>query len=60
MTKWNQYKVNLLYNLVMTNISEILCIGNELLSGTVVNTNAQWISKRITNIGGLIKRSDRR
>ena len=40
----------------MTNISEILCIGNELLSGTVVNTNAQWISKRITNIGGLIKR----
>src|SRR5690349_24877684 len=40
----------------MTNISEILCIGNELLSGTVVNTNAQWISKKITNIGGLIKR----
>src|SRR3954462_7209735 len=56
MTRWNQYKVNLLYNFGMTNISEILCIGNELLSGTVVNTNAQWISKRITNIGGLIKR----
>lgn len=40
----------------MTNISEILCIGNELLSGTVVNTNAQWISKRITDAGGLVKR----
>lgn len=40
----------------MTNISEILCIGNELLSGTVVNTNAQWISKKITDAGGLVKR----
>lgn len=40
----------------MTNISEILTIGNELLSGTVVNTNAQWISKRITDAGGLVKR----
>ena len=36
----------------MTDISEILCIGNELLSGTIVNTNAQWISKRITEAGG--------
>lgn len=40
----------------MTDISEILCIGNELLSGTIVNTNAQWISKRITEAGGAVRR----
>ena len=40
----------------MTDISEILCIGNELLSGTIVNTNAQWISKRITEAGGVVRR----
>jgi len=25
--------------------SEILCIGNELLSGITVNTNAHWLTK---------------
>ncbi|HEY7571877.1 MAG TPA: molybdopterin-binding protein [Nitrososphaeraceae archaeon] len=40
----------------MNNISEILCIGNELLLGTVQNTNAQWISKRIADAGGIITR----
>jgi len=35
---------------------EILCIGNELLSGITLNTNAHWISKRITNIGGFVRR----
>ena len=35
---------------------EILCIGNELLSGITLNTNAHWISKRISNIGGFVRR----
>jgi len=30
---------------------EIICIGNELLIGKVVNTNAQWLAKRITTFG---------
>lgn len=42
--------------IILTDISEILCIGNELLSGTIVNTNAQWISKRITEAGGVVRR----
>ena len=40
----------------MKNSSEILCIGNELLLGTVLNTNAQWISKRIADAGGVVTR----
>src|SRR5678815_5985649 len=35
---------------------EIICIGNELLSGITLNTNAHWISKRITKIGGFVRR----
>lgn len=35
---------------------EILCIGNELLSGITLNTNAHWISKKITKIGGFVRR----
>ena len=35
---------------------ELLSIGNELLSGTIANTNAQWISSKITQAGGLVKR----
>ena len=35
---------------------EILNIGNEILSGRVVNTNATWIGKEITKLGGRIKR----
>jgi nicotinamide-nucleotide amidase len=30
---------------------EIICIGNELLIGKVVNTNAQWLAKRVTTLG---------
>jgi molybdopterin-biosynthesis enzyme MoeA-like protein len=30
---------------------EILCIGNELLSGITVNTNAHWLSQKITESG---------
>ena len=35
---------------------EVLCVGNELLSGITLNTNAHWISKRITKIGGFVRR----
>ncbi len=30
---------------------EIICIGNELLIGKVVNTNASWLAKRVTTLG---------
>ena len=40
----------------MTITFEILCIGNEILSGTIVNTNAYWLSKIITQAGGYVKR----
>jgi len=30
---------------------EILCVGNELLIGKVVNTNSHWLAKRITILG---------
>ncbi len=30
---------------------EIICVGNELLIGKTLNTNAQWLAKRITNLG---------
>jgi nicotinamide-nucleotide amidase len=35
---------------------ELLFIGNELLAGTIANTNAQWISSKISQAGGLVKR----
>jgi nicotinamide-nucleotide amidase len=35
---------------------ELLSIGDELLSGTIANKNAQWISSKITKAGGLVKR----
>ena len=37
-------------------IVEILCIGNELLSGITLNTNAHWLSRKITKIGGYVRR----
>ena len=30
---------------------EIICVGNELLIGKTLNTNAQWLTKRITTMG---------
>lgn len=30
---------------------EIICIGNELLIGKILNTNAQWLAKRVTTLG---------
>lgn len=35
---------------------ETVCVGNELLIGKISNTNAQWISKRATVLGILVKR----
>ncbi|MHA1586226.1 MAG: molybdopterin-binding protein [Candidatus Heimdallarchaeota archaeon] len=35
---------------------EIICFGNELLIGKTVNTNANWLGKRISTLGGLVSR----
>jgi molybdenum cofactor synthesis domain-containing protein len=40
----------------MTVDMEIVCVGNELLIGKVVNTNASWIGKRATSLGVKVKR----
>jgi nicotinamide-nucleotide amidase len=37
-------------------IVEILCIGDELLSGITLNTNAHWLCSEITNVGGVVRR----
>ena len=36
--------------------AELLCIGNELLIGKTTNTNATWLSDRITRLGGDVTR----
>ncbi len=40
----------------MTVEMEIICVGNELLIGKVVNTNAYWLGKQATNLGVNVKR----
>ena len=35
---------------------EILSIGNELLLGNTVNTNASWIATQVTKLGGKVNR----
>jgi molybdenum cofactor synthesis domain-containing protein len=35
---------------------EIVCVGNELLIGKVLNTNAQWMAKRATSLGMRVER----
>jgi len=35
---------------------EIICVGNELLIGKVVNTNASWLGKRAISLGIAVKR----
>lgn len=39
-----------------TSSIEIICVGNELLIGKTLNTNAQWLAKRITSLGLSIRR----
>jgi nicotinamide-nucleotide amidase len=43
-------------NIRMECIVEIICIGNELLIGKISNTNAQWLAKHITALGGNVRR----
>jgi molybdenum cofactor synthesis domain-containing protein len=35
---------------------EIICVGNELLSGITLNTNAHWLGDQISRAGGLVQR----
>jgi len=35
---------------------EIICVGTELLIGKTLNTNANWLAKRITSLGGRVTR----
>jgi len=35
---------------------EIICIGNELLIGKTLNTNATWLAKNVTSLGLMVKR----
>jgi len=35
---------------------EIICVGNELLIGKTLNTNAQWLARRITTFGLNVRR----
>jgi molybdenum cofactor synthesis domain-containing protein len=35
---------------------EIICVGNELLIGKTLNTNAHWLAKRATSLGVKVKR----
>ena len=37
-------------------IVEILCVGNELLSGITLNSNAHWLAGQIAAAGGTLKR----
>ncbi len=40
----------------MTVDMEIICVGNELLIGKTLNTNAHWMGKQATNLGANVKR----
>jgi len=40
----------------MTQPIEIICVGNELLIGKTLNTNAQWLAKRVTTLGLNVRR----
>ncbi|MEM2969059.1 MAG: nicotinamide mononucleotide deamidase-related protein [Candidatus Bathyarchaeia archaeon] len=35
---------------------EIICVGNELLIGKTLNTNAQWMAKQATELGAAVRR----
>jgi len=40
----------------MPKVFEIISIGNELLIGKVVNSNASYLCKKITELGGFVRR----
>jgi molybdenum cofactor synthesis domain-containing protein len=35
---------------------EIICVGNELLIGKTLNTNAHWLAKHVTSLGLTVRR----
>jgi len=35
---------------------EIVCVGNELLIGKTLNTNAHWMARRATSLGMIVRR----
>lgn len=37
--------------------TEILSIGNELLTGKTLNTNERWLARRVTELGGSVARA---
>ncbi len=39
-----------------SDVFEIISVGNELLIGKTLNTNAHWLAKMITELGGSLKR----
>ncbi|MFQ5940864.1 MAG: molybdopterin-binding protein [Nitrososphaerales archaeon] len=40
----------------MKRSAEIICVGNELLTGHTLNTNAHWLAGEITRIGGIVRK----
>jgi molybdenum cofactor synthesis domain-containing protein len=44
-------KIPITMGVPMDQSVEIICVGNELLIGKTLNTNAQWLAKRITTLG---------
>ncbi len=40
----------------MTLSIETICVGTEILIGKTLNTNANWLAKRITSLGGKVAR----
>lgn len=40
----------------MSKRMEIVCVGNELLIGRTLNTNATWLARRATSLGMTVKR----
>ncbi len=44
------------FKLKKIDIFEIISIGNELLSGKILNTNSSWLGSQITEMGGIVKK----
>jgi len=40
----------------MPHAFEIICLGNELLIGKILNSNAQWLAQNVTSLGGTVQR----
>jgi nicotinamide-nucleotide amidase len=44
-------------SLVVESLVELISIGNELLLGNTVNTNAAWLARQVTSLGGTVTRT---